>query len=101
MKTLRLIASQVVLTEGEFASEVRNRPCTIHGCRPISVRTQPDAAARNGRKVLATAVHRNQRHFSSRRFQKRNAPTTATRATNEPRYAMPRMPQYVARALGM
>src|SRR5436309_13291483 len=100
MNPLRLMASQVVLTEGELASAVRSRPCTIHGCRPISVSTHPDAAARNGKNVAATADQRNHLNFSSRRFQKRKAPTTATSATSEPRYAMPRMAQYVARAFG-
>ena len=52
-------------TLGEWASEVFSRFCTIHGWRPISVRTQPAVAAMNGKAIATIAVRRNQRVFSS------------------------------------
>ena len=58
-----------MLTLGEFASAVFSRPCTIHGCRPISVRIQPAVAAMYGKATATIAVHRNQRALSSLRFQ--------------------------------
>ena len=40
--------SQVVLTVGEIPFLVSMIPCTIHGCRPLSVRNQPAVFNRNG-----------------------------------------------------
>ena len=80
-------------TAGEFASDVFSRPCTIHGCRPISVSIQPNVIATNGRNDVKTAIQRNQRSRSSRRFQSRNAPRSATSATMLPAYTIPRMLQ--------
>ena len=101
MKTARLTPSIVELTFGDDASAVLSRPWTIHGCRPTSVSTQPASAARKGAAIVATAVHRNQRVRSSRPRQYKKAPSAATRKTSVPRYAMIRMPQYVARTGGM
>ncbi len=81
---MRLIASHVVPTAGEFAPLVLSRPCTIHGWRPISVSIQPNAHATKGKKVVTTATQRNHFNRSSRRFHIRNAPISATSATNEP-----------------
>ena len=47
--TVRLKTSIAEETAGEFASAVFSRPCTIHGCRPISVSIQPAVIATNGR----------------------------------------------------
>ena len=71
-------------TAGEFASAVFSRPCTIHGCRPISVSIQPAVIATNGRNIVATPTQRNHLSRSSRRLQSRNAPTSATSATRLP-----------------
>ena len=90
---MRLIASHVVLTAGEFALAVFSSPCTIHGCRPISVRHQPKMHARNGKTTVTTPIQRNHFSFSSRRFQKRKAPMIDTSATIDPLYAIPRMLQ--------
>ena len=56
-------------TAGECASAVLSRPCTIHGCRPISVRIQPAVAAMNGNAIATIAVRWNQRARSSFCFQ--------------------------------
>ena len=37
-----------VLTDGETPSLVCIRPCTIHGCRPFSVSSQPAVFMTNG-----------------------------------------------------
>ena len=73
-----------MLTLGELASEVLSRPCTIHGCRPISVRIQPAVAAMYGNAIATIAVRWNQRARSSFCFQYSQAPTTATRSISIP-----------------
>ena len=56
-------------TAGECASTVLSSPCTIHGCRPISVRIHPAVAAMYGNAIATIAVQRNQRARSSFCFQ--------------------------------
>src|SRR4029453_15184887 len=56
---------QAVPTLGELASSVFSSPCTIHGWRPISVRTQPAHAAMYGNAYARIALHWNQRAVSS------------------------------------
>ena len=80
-------------TEGECASEVFNRPCTIHGCRPISVNTHPAVAATNGNAIAAIAVRWNQRARTSLCFQYSQAPTAATRNISTPEKAITRIDQ--------
>ena len=53
---MRLNASMAEETAGECASAVLSRPCTIHGCRPISVRIQPAVAAMYGNAIATIAV---------------------------------------------
>jgi hypothetical protein len=71
-------------TAGEFASPVFSRPWTIHGCRPISVSIHPAVIATKGRNDVKTASQRNHLNRSSRRFQSKNAPTSATSAMRLP-----------------
>ena len=49
-----------VLTDGETPSLVCCRPCTIHGCRPFSVSSQPAVLMTNGSAATQTASRRNQ-----------------------------------------
>ena len=69
MKTPRLTPSIVELTFVDRASAVFSRPCTIHGCRPISVRIQPAVAAMYGNAIATIAVQWNQRACASFCFQ--------------------------------
>ena len=40
-------------------------PCTIHGCRPLSVRNQPAVFMPNGSTAPHTATHKNTREVAS------------------------------------
>ena len=82
-----------MLTLGEWASAVFSSPWTIQGWRPISVRIHPDVAAMNGNAIVAIAVRRNQRDFSSLRLRYSHAPTAATRNIATPRNAITRIAQ--------
>ena len=53
-------------TDGELASAVFCRPCTIQGCRPFSVRIQPAVLTRNGSGSDQTASRRNHGELVSR-----------------------------------
>ena len=55
----------MVLTVGEIPFLVSMMPCTIHGCRPLSVRNQPAVFIRNGSTAAHTATHRNTREVAS------------------------------------
>src|SRR5260370_15617482 len=59
MKAIRLIHSVVVLTVGEIPFLVSMMPCTIHGCRPLSVRNQPAVFMPNGSTAPHTAPQSN------------------------------------------
>ena len=54
----------VDVTEGEAAWEVFIRPCTIQGCRPLSVSIHPAVFIRNGRMTTQGATNRNHLAFS-------------------------------------
>jgi len=90
-----------VLTFPETACEVFSRPWTIHGWRPISVRTQPNVAATYGNEIATIAVRRNQRLFSSRRFRYSHTPTAVIRNMTTPSIAMIRIDQYMSSTRGM
>src|SRR5262245_9263803 len=94
MKTPRLIPSHIAETLGEFALLVSSSPCTIHGWRPISVRSHPAVAARYGNGIAARAVQWNQRASTSFFFQYSQAPSVATRNMSMPAYAITRIDQY-------
>src|SRR2546429_9749677 len=64
-KTDRLIQMSVCVTEGELAFAVFIRPCTIHGCRPFSVNSQPAVFIRNGVTTDKTPSRTN--HFERAR----------------------------------
>jgi len=64
MNAIRLIHSVVVLTVGEIPFLVSMMPCTIHGCRPLSVRNQPAVFIRKGSTAAHTATHRNTREVA-------------------------------------
>ena len=49
----------VDVTEGEAAWDVFIRPCTIHGCRPLSVSSHPAVFMRNGVMANHGAIKRN------------------------------------------
>ena len=51
----------VLVTDGEAAWEVVISPCTIQGCRPLSVSSQPAVFTRNGVITTHGAIRRN--HF--------------------------------------
>src|SRR5262249_4146796 len=101
MKKPRLIPGQVALTLGELAFLVSSRPCTIHGWRPISVRTQPALAAMYGNAIAAIAVRWNQRARSSFFFQYSHPPRAATRNISPRVKAIPRIDEYTPLTLGM
>ena len=64
-KPTRLIAMDVVLTVGEIPFLVSMMPCTIHGCRPLSVSSQPAVFIRNGSTAAQIATQRNSRDVAS------------------------------------
>src|SRR5260370_4815672 len=51
----------VELTEEEIPFFVSMMPCTIHGCRPLSVSSQPAVFIANGSTAAQIATHRNRR----------------------------------------
>ena len=85
MNTIRLIHSVVTLTVGEIPFLVSMMPCTIHGCRPLSVRNQPAVFMPNGSTAAHTATQRNTREVASffRRISHR--PHTDSSRTRAPR----------------
>ena len=64
-KNARLIAIHVVDSDGEIPFLVSMMPCTIHGCRPDSVSSQPAVFSRNGSTAPHTATHKNTRDVAS------------------------------------
>ena len=64
-KPIRLIHSQVTLTVGEIPFLVSMMPCTIHGCLPLSVSSQPAVFMRNGSTADQTATLKNTRDVAS------------------------------------
>ena len=54
-----------MLTVGEIPFLVSMMPCTIHGCRPLSVSSQPAVFIRNGSTAAHTATHKNTREVAS------------------------------------
>ncbi len=58
VKPARVAITAVVETPGDTASDVRNRPKTAHGWRPISVKIQPAVFARYGRADAHTNAGR-------------------------------------------
>src|SRR5262245_29767844 len=93
MNTARLMPSHVVETLGEFALLVSSSPCTIQGCRPISVSNQPAVAARYGSGIEAIAAQWNQRAAASFFFQYSQPPSAATKNMSTPAYAITRIDQ--------
>ena len=73
--------SWVVLTDGEMPFLVSMMPCTIHGCRPLSVSSQPAVLIRNGSTTSQVAMRRNRLDVASflRRFS--HSPHSATSTT--------------------
>ena len=56
--TARLMATSVVLTDGETPSLVVISPCTSQGCRPFSVSSQPAVFIANGASTAQVATTR-------------------------------------------
>ena len=72
----------VELTEDEIPFLVSMMPCTIHGCRPLSVSSQPAVFIRKGRTAAQIATHRKRRDvasFSRRSSQSPYSPISKTR----------------------
>ncbi len=86
-KITRLIHSVVTLTVGEIPFLVSMMPCTIHGCRPLSVRNQPAVFITNGSTAPHTATQRNTREVASFVFLRRtsHSPHTDIARTRTPR----------------
>ena len=61
------MATSVTETLGEIPAPVFISPYTIHGCRPISVNSQPNVLAANGVTMQATSSHRVKRPSSKAR----------------------------------
>src|SRR5262249_2360831 len=61
----RLIAIQVVDSDGEMPFLVSMIPCTIHGCRPDSVSSHPAVFIKNGSTTAQVATSRNTREVAS------------------------------------
>ncbi len=58
---IRLISTVPAETLGDTPADVGRSPKTSHGCRPISVKIQPNELAASGRKGSTTAqrsIHR-------------------------------------------
>jgi hypothetical protein len=71
-----------VLTDGDIPVFVSMMPCTIHGCRPLSVSSQPAVFIANGSTAAQIATHRNRRDVASfcrRTSQSPHDPTSRTR----------------------
>src|SRR5579859_5156376 len=100
MKATRLIHSQVTLTVGEIPFLVSMMPCTIHGCRPLSVRNQPAVFIRNGSTAAHVATHRNTREMASVFRQIAHSPHREMNKVSAPRYAITRIAQYWMNTLG-
>ena len=75
----------VLETEGDTPSAVFIRPCTIHGCLPFSVSSQPALSIRNGVTTAQVARNRNMREVASLRRYASQAPHSDSTATRDPR----------------
>ena len=84
-KAIRLIHSVVVLTVGEIPFLVSMMPCTIHGCRPLSVRNQPAVFMPNGSTAPHTATQRNTREVASFPRRSSHSPHAEMARTRAPR----------------
>ena len=56
MKTISEVSTVPAPTLGETPSAVSMTPNTIHGCRPISVKIQPNELAKMGMNGSATVA---------------------------------------------
>ena len=75
----------VELTDGETPLFVSMMPCTIHGCRPLSVSSQPAVFITNGSTAAQIATHRNQRDVASFLRRISHSPHSPSRRTRTPR----------------
>ena len=75
----------MTLTVGEIPFLVSMMPCTIHGCRPLSVRNQPAVFIRNGSTAPHTATHKNTREVASFFRRISHSPHTDIPRTRAPR----------------
>jgi len=70
-----------VLTVGDSPLRVSMMPCTIHGCRPTSVSSQPAVFIRNGSTTSQVAAHKNRRDLMTVPRRDSHTPHRATRVT--------------------
>src|ERR1700751_12963 len=94
MNTSRLIQISVALTDGEFETAVFWRPWTIHGWRPLSVKSQPAVFIRNGVTTAHTDSQRNNLEVRSLPRWSNQPPHNANSRTSDPRPAITRIDQY-------
>src|SRR6478752_1798653 len=87
MNPTRLIHSHVVLTFDEIPSFVSIMPCTIHGCRPLSVRNQPAVFIKNGSTAAHTATPKNSRDVASFLWRMSDSPHRRNNRSDPERYA--------------
>src|SRR4051812_31871403 len=97
---MRLVTTVPVPTDGDTPFLVSWTPCTIHGCRPLSVSSQPEVFMANGSTTAQIAARWN--HFAVASFRRRSThrPHTASSATTVPPYAITRIDQYWMKTLG-
>ena len=74
----------VELTDGEIPFLVSMMPCTIHGCRPLSVSSQPAVFIRKGSTAAQIATHRKRRDVASFLRRSSHSPHAPSRKTRTP-----------------
>ena len=85
MKATRLIQIQAVVSAGEIPFLVSMMPCTIHGCRPLSVRNQPAVFIMNGSTAAQVATHKNTRETARVFRQMAHSPHSEISRVSAPR----------------
>src|SRR3954470_20739190 len=84
VKTVSEVSTDPVPTVGETLSAVRRWPNTVQGCRPISVKIQPNELASSGSDTDQTAARQNQRPDGSRPARVSHRPRAASSTENMP-----------------
>ncbi len=74
----------MVDTVGEIPFLVSMMPCTIHGCRPLSVSSQPAVFIKNGSTAPQIATHKNSREVASFLRRISHSPHAAMSRTTTP-----------------
>src|SRR5665647_2615135 len=88
-----VVQTCVELTFGELAWEVFKSPCTIHGCRPDSVISQPPVFIRNGSTPAAMHAPSQCRELARRPRLQSHRPLAASASTSPHRKIIERNDQ--------